>query len=187
LTGQWQQHHRLWLTLLAMLTALTGCLPQAALEPPEQLQHWLVQARQQHSPAPASLPTHTTTAAFQPIPYQHDNSSTPFGDDRENTLDNSTGTTLQRPPQRGARQALEDVPLTAIQLAGTLARGQQRHALIQAAGELHRVGIGDYLGTQFGMVEHISETTLTLQELLPAADGTWTARLTQLAMKDTHR
>lgn len=187
MNGHWQQYRRRWLAPLTILTALTGCLPQAALEPPEQLQHWLVEARQQHSPAPASLPPPATTAAFQPIPYRHDNSSTPFGDDRENTLDNSTGTTLQRPPQRGARQALEDVPLTAIELAGTLARGQRRHALIQAAGELHRVGIGDYLGTQFGMVEHISETTLTLQELLPVADGTWTVRLTQLAMKDPHR
>jgi type IV pilus assembly protein PilP len=190
MTGQWLHYHRRWPALLAMLAiltfaALTGCLQQSSQEPPDQLQRWIVQVKQQHSPA--TLTALAGTAPFHPIPYPHDGNATPFGDGRGNALDNSIDTALQRPPQRGPRQALEDVPLAAIQLAGTLARGNHRQALIQVAGKLHRVGIGDYLGTQFGMVEHISETTLTLQELLPDAEGTWIARHAQLAMEDTHR
>jgi type IV pilus assembly protein PilP len=48
---------------------------------------------------------------------------------------------------------------------------------------LYPVQLGDYIGQQFGMVEHISESAIALQELVHTTDGNWIVRHTQLLME----
>lgn len=81
----------------------------------------------------------------------------PFGDDDPARAPTSSPA-ADSPP-------LERFPLAKLKLQGILATGARVQALIKTPeGELHQVAVGDYLGSQRGRVERITDNTLTLTE-----------------------
>lgn len=78
---------------------------------------------------------------------------------------------------------MEDYPLDALRMVGTLSRGNQSWAIIQAPdGIVYRVKNGDHMGQNFGMVTDITEENVKLVELIQNPLSDWIEREAKLAI-----
>ncbi len=90
-----------------------------------------------------------------------------------------------RPDLNRRKQPLEEFPLDALKMVGTLARGKQTWAVIQAPdGTVHRTKVGDHLGQNFGMVTRVVDEKVDLIELVQGASGDWAEREANLALTE---
>ncbi|WP_455211671.1 pilus assembly protein PilP [Kaarinaea lacus] len=71
-----------------------------------------------------------------------------------------------------ARDALEDIPLEALTLVGSLEQDGVRWGLIRTRdGTIYRRKPNDYTGKDNGHITQITETSLELLELIPQGSG----------------
>ncbi|MDR2688553.1 MAG: pilus assembly protein PilP [Azoarcus sp.] len=82
------------------------------------------------------------------------------------------------------REPLEAYPLESLRMVGMLSRGRQVHALIQAGPSLYQVGVGNYMGADFGKITAITESAVELQELVEDMNGDWTERTNSLQLQE---
>lgn len=88
-----------------------------------------------------------------------------------------------RPDPNRRKEPLEDYPLDSLKMVGTLLRGKQAWAVIQAPdGTVHRAQVGDHLGQNSGMINKISEEKVELIELIQGAAGDWVEREANLTL-----
>jgi type IV pilus assembly protein PilP len=90
-----------------------------------------------------------------------------------------------KPDMNRRKQALEEYPLDALKMVGTLSRGKETWAVIQAPdGSVHRAQTGSYIGQNFGKVIKITEEKIELVELIPGSVGGWVEREAILAVPE---
>jgi type IV pilus assembly protein PilP len=83
------------------------------------------------------------------------------------------------------KEALEAYPLESLKMVGTLEKARQRWALIKTPdNNLYRVRNGNYMGQNFGVVAMITETSVTLKELIQDTTGSWSERTSTLQLLD---
>ena len=84
------------------------------------------------------------------------------------------------------KETLEAFPLESLKMVGTLEQNRVRYALIKTPDKnLYRAKIGNYMGQDFGVVTAISETTISLKELIQdPANGGWSERTANLQLLD---
>lgn len=88
-----------------------------------------------------------------------------------------------RPDPNRRKEPLEDYPLDALKMVGTLSRGKTAWAVIQAPdGTVYRAQIGDHLGQNSGMINRISDEKVDLIELIQGSMGDWVEREASLAL-----
>ncbi len=82
------------------------------------------------------------------------------------------------------REPLESQALSELNMVGMLVRGGVFEALIEDAfGEVHRIGIGNYLGRNYGRVESITDSQLNIIEIVPSGSGGWVERPQTLTLQ----
>lgn len=97
---------------------------------------------------------------------------------RRPTLDND----LAPDPTR-RKEPLEQFPLDALRMVGTLQREDIAWAVIRAPdGTIHRAGVGNYLGQNYGKISVVKEAQLDITELIPGTSGGWMERKNTLAI-----
>ena len=69
-------------------------------------------------------------------------------------------------------------------MVGTLTREKRNYALIKADTGLYRVRVGNYVGQNFGVITNISESEVTLRELVQDSAGDWTERESSLLLQE---
>jgi len=80
------------------------------------------------------------------------------------------------------KEELELYPLAELILVGTLERKGDIWALIQAPeGAIHRVMKGNYIGKNNGQIVTLTDTGLTLKEVVSNGDNTFLERQTSLS------
>ena len=87
------------------------------------------------------------------------------------------------PDTARSREPLEDFPLDALKLVGTMSLDGQNWALINAPdGQIYRVVVGSYLGQNTGKIIQINKSTgsLEIEERLQGASGRWEVRSIQM-------
>lgn len=95
-----------------------------------------------------------------------------------------TGGGIQ-PDLNRRKEALEEFPLDALKMVGTLSRGKQTWAVIQAPdGTVHRSKVGDHLGQNFGIITRVSDEKVDLLELIQGSSGDWVEREANLALTE---
>jgi type IV pilus assembly protein PilP len=88
-----------------------------------------------------------------------------------------------RPDPNRRKEPLEDYPLDSLKMVGTLTRGKQAWAVIQAPdGTVHRAQIGDHLGQNSGMIHKITDEKVDLIELIQGTLGDWIEREANLSL-----
>ena len=88
-----------------------------------------------------------------------------------------------RPDPNRRKEPLEDYPLDSLKMVGTIMRGKQTWAVIQAPdGTVHRAQKGDHLGQNSGMISKISEEKIDLIELIQGNMGDWVEREASLTL-----
>ncbi len=89
-----------------------------------------------------------------------------------------------RPDKGRTHEALEDYPMDSLRLTGTFKSGGEEIALIKSPnGVIHRIKVGNYMGSNYGKVTKITKTSIKLRELIPNGLGGYTRRTTTLSMK----
>jgi type IV pilus assembly protein PilP len=121
---------------------------------------------------------------FEPFAYNAFDLPDPFKP-RKTVADTRAGTGGgPRPDVNRRKEALEAFPLESLQMVGTLEQKQVRFALIKTPdNNLYRVKSGNYLGQNFGVVTSISESTVTMKEVIQdSSSGSWTERTSSLQL-----
>ena len=84
------------------------------------------------------------------------------------------------------KETLEAFPLEGLKMVGTLERKRVRYALIRTPdSNLFKARVGNYMGQNFGIITAISESAVTLKEVIQdPASGGWNERSASLQLLD---
>lgn len=86
-------------------------------------------------------------------------------------------------PSAAPRQHLETLALDQFEMVGSLARQQARFALLEAAGVVHRLQVGDRLGRDQGRIVRVEERQVEVAEQVFEVGKGWVERRRTLSMK----
>lgn len=90
-----------------------------------------------------------------------------------------------RPDPNRRKDPLEEYPLDSLKMVGTLTRGKQVWAIIQASdGNVYRAQVGDHMGQNSGLIKKITEEKIDLVELIQSASGDWVEREASLSLQE---
>jgi len=88
-----------------------------------------------------------------------------------------------RPDQRRPRQPLESYPLDTLAMVGILEQQENQWALIKdPQNVVHRVQLGNYMGRHEGRVTSITESDISLIEIVPDGIGGYVEREASIAI-----
>ena len=123
---------------------------------------------------------------YEPVPYQAEGEVDPFRPDRIEVAA-APGATAKvggvQPNLDRPKEPLEEFPLDALRMVGTITMQQRAFALIRAPDAVvHRVSVGDHLGQNYGKITGISETEVVLMEIIPDGLGGYIQRPASVAL-----
>jgi type IV pilus assembly protein PilP len=165
------------------LVALGGCTSSGQ----DELQAWMQSERNGIKPQVKPIPEPTK---FIPQTYGGERMLEPFSSDKlASVLRGSPGTTivnsaLIEPELNRRKQPLEAYPLDTMTMVGSLNRQGQLVALVKVDNLLYQVRAGSYLGQNYGRVNKITETEVTLREIVQDSAGEWTERPAALQLQE---
>jgi type IV pilus assembly protein PilP len=85
------------------------------------------------------------------------------------------------------KEALEAYPLDSMSMVGSVMKQGQPYALLKVDNLLYQVKVGDYLGQNYGKIMQITETQVTLREIVQDAAGEWIERQGSLQLQEKAR
>lgn len=119
---------------------------------------------------------------YEPMAYEAFELPDPFAP-RKIDPDKTAAAGGLQPDIDRPKEPLEAYPLESLSMVGTLERGRQRWALVKTPeNTLYRVRNGNYVGQNFGVVAMITETSVTLKELIQDTNGSWSERTSTLQL-----
>jgi type IV pilus assembly protein PilP len=71
-----------------------------------------------------------------------------------------------------------------MSMVGSVSKSGRPTALMRVDNLLYQVKVGDYLGQNYGKITKISETEVTLREVVQDAAGEWIERPTALQLQE---
>ena len=161
-----------WIFLLPALRV--GCSSEQ-----EDLQAWMAREQAgmkgQVKPLPEIKP-------FPQVDYSAFSSMDPF--DQEKFVAARAAIGSARPDTNRQREPLESYALETLKMVGVLMKDDQSNALVDAGGSIYQVRVGNYVGQNFGVVTGISETEITLKELVEDLNGDWVERTSALYLQE---
>ena len=81
------------------------------------------------------------------------------------------------PDENRPKEPLENYPLSALTMVGTISRSGTDWALIlDETGLVTRATLGNYMGRNHGRIVTIEESLIELVEIVPTGDGSWMER-----------
>lgn len=88
-----------------------------------------------------------------------------------------------RPDLNRNKEPLEEFPIDALRMVGTITTPAGVFALIRAPDNVvHRVTLKDHMGQSYGEIVAITETEVSLLEIVPDGFGGWTQRQASIAL-----
>lgn len=172
-----------WALLSVFLLGLTGC----GVSGEEQLQQWMTEQRNQSKPKVEPL---AEPSKFSPQPYTQEGSTEPFSSQklaqalRRDSNQVTANAALIAPELTRRKEPLEALPLDAVAMVGSLIKVGQPVALVRVDNLLYQVRVGNYLGQNYGRITKVSETGLTLREIVQDAAGEWIERAATLQLQE---
>ena len=117
---------------------------------------------------------------YEAITYNAFDLSDPF---KPRKIEPTKGNGANQPDLNRRKEALEAYPLESLKMVGTLQQGKLLFELIKTPdNNLYRVKIGNYMGQSFGIITDVSESEITIRELLQDTAGDWTERTSKLQL-----
>lgn len=161
--------------LVALL--LAGC----GMSADDDLQAWMEDVRKRQHAAPVAAVPLPVGAAFS---YDARDRPDPFDPTRLSPTDELPSGAGMAPDLRRAREPLEAYALDSLRLVGSLRRGRDAVALVEADRLIHQVRPGSHLGQDFGKVVAIGDHAIDIDELVRDSGGGWTRRRAQLILQE---
>ena len=83
------------------------------------------------------------------------------------------------------REELESFELDSLRMVGTLEDQNTQWGIVRdPGGTVHRVKVGNYMGTNIGKILNIFEDRIELREIIRNPDGRWIEREAALALAE---
>lgn len=109
----------------------------------------------------------------------------PFVPDTPTVAVNTNPDAVPGPDPRRPREFLEQFPLDTLRMKGTLELGAGGFGLVQTSdGLVHRVGVGNYLGQNYGRITDITDAVINLVEIIPDGLGGYLERPAAIGLSD---
>jgi len=170
---------RLWTLAACALVWLAGCTSEQ-----DELAQWMAQQAREVKPnvEPLSAPK-----KFNPQAYLALDGVEPFSAQKltvalkqEARQPNSVlGAEINR-----RKEPLEAYPLDSMSMVGSVTRNAKPYALLRVDNLLYQVKLGDYLGQNYGKIVKITETDISLREIVQDAAGEWIERAGSLQLQE---
>ena len=165
----------------AVILALAGCGEQ------EELTQWMEQQKREVKPnvQPLSPPK-----KFVPEPYIALNGVEPFSAQKLTVAlkqEARQPNSLLAAEINRRKEPLEAYPLDSMRMVGSVSKSGRPYALLKVDNLLYQVKQGDYLGQNYGKITKISETDVSLREIVQDAAGEWIERASTLQLQERAR
>ena len=124
---------------------------------------------------------------YEPVPYTAFDQVDPFSVAKIELVTKSVGTGGGgglKPDLNRPKEPLEAYPLESLKMVGVLQQKKASFALVKADTGLYRVGVGNYMGQNFGLITAITDSQIQLRELIQDAVGDWTERQSTLQLQE---
>ena len=123
---------------------------------------------------------------YETFVYLDEDRRDPFSQYIEEVRGEQAADTGIRPNIERKREALEEFPLDSLKYVGTLEKKGIVWALVSAPDDtVYRVQVGNHMGTNYGEILEITETEITLKEIIPnGATGGWVDRMASLSLEE---
>jgi type IV pilus assembly protein PilP len=170
-----------WILLCGLF--LTGCFG----EEQENLQRWMTEQRNTARPTVVPIPA---PKRFSPAPYGQEASVEPFSSQKltqalkRDSTQATANAGLVAPELNRRKEPLEAIPLDTMSMVGSLTPKGKTVALVKVDSLLYQVKIGNYLGQNYGKVTKVSETEVSLREIVQDAAGEWIERQASLQLQE---
>lgn len=166
------------LLLIAAALALAGC--------EQDMDDLVAYANEVKSRTSRNIEPIPQPKPYEPHTYEPRERRDPFLpilQSRDAALAAAGGAGAIQPDLARPKEPLEEFPLDALRMVGTITMQQRAYALIRAPDAVvHRVSVGDHIGQNFGKITGISETEVVLMEIIPDGLGGWIRRPASVAL-----
>ena len=174
-------------TLAIVGAALSDLLLAAYSGAQEELQEWMEQQRREVKPnvQPLSPPK-----KFNPQAYSSNGGLEPFSVQKLTVAlkqEARQPSSLLAAEFNRRREPLEAYPLDSMSMVGSVVKNGRSYALLRVDNLLYQVKTGDYLGQNYGKIVRISETDISLREIVQDAAGEWIERPSALQLQEKAR
>jgi type IV pilus assembly protein PilP len=169
--------------MLAVVAILAGC----GSSKEDGIRQWMVEERNQTRPKVAPIPE---PKQFKPEAYVNAAAIEPFSNQKltqalkRDSAQVASNGALVAPELARRKEPMEAFPLDVMKLVGSIIRAGQPVALVKVDSLLYQVKLGNYLGQNYGKVTKISETEVTLREIVQDAVGEWIERVATLQLQE---
>lgn len=151
----------------------------------DDLKQWMREAtKNQHG----KIPPLPEVKPYEPAVYQAEILTDPFKPARIEPEGKKRRTSGKLQPDFEARELrnnpLERYPLESLSMIGYLKIGNMPYAVVQMDQLVKQVKIGEYIGQDFGIVTQVSDTEVTVRELIQDSAGDWSERTSTLLLQE---
>lgn len=165
---------------LLLLLALSVAAGSGCGRDMRDLERWVEQVKSRPGGEIEPLPEIEPYETFE---YSAHDLRSPFTPGREEQPD-AKGEGPRPDPNR-PREPLESFSLDALDMVGTFELGNERWGLVRdPEGLIHRVQPGNYMGRNYGRIVEVTESRISLVELVPDGSGGWMERDASLALEE---
>ncbi|MFZ0106558.1 MAG: pilus assembly protein PilP [Thiobacillus sp.] len=120
--------------------------------------------------------------AYDPFAYEAFDLPDPF---KPRKLSSSGSGGGIQPDLTRPKEPLEAYSLETLKLVGMLSKQGAMHAVIKTPeNAIYHVHKGNYVGQDFGLVTQITESDVTLREIVQDSAGDWSERISTLVLQD---
>jgi len=151
------------------------------------LRQWMAEQRSQTRPRVTPIPE---PKQFKPEPYAQAGMVDPFSKEklaqalkRETSQSVASGALIS-PELARRKEPLEAFPLDTMTMVGSMLKEGKPVALVRVDKLLYQVRPGNYLGQNYGRITRITETEVTLREIVQDAVGEWVERPATLQLQE---
>lgn len=168
---------------VGLLLLLAGCGSSSE----DDIRQWMVEERNQTRPKVEPIPA---PKQFKPEAYSNASAVEPFSKEKltqalkRDSNQVAANGALVAPELARRKEPLEAFPLDAMNVVGSIYNAGQPVALVKVDNLLYQVKVGSYLGQNYGRVTKISETEVTLREIVQDAVGEWIERVATLQLQE---
>ena len=156
----------------------------------EELKQWMAEQRNQIRSKVDRLPEPTK---FTPQAYSQEGAIEPFSNQklaqalRRDSNQATVNAALIAPELARRKEPLEASPLDSVAMVGSLIKVGKPVALVRVDNLLYQVRVGNYLGQNYGKIIKVSETGISLREIVQDAAGEWIERPATLQLQEVSK
>jgi len=165
-----------------VLTGMAACSSEQ-----DELVQWMEQQKREVKPNVQPL---TPPKKFNPQPYLALGGVEPFSTQKLTVAlkqEARQPNSLLAGEINRRKEPLEAYPLDSMSMVGSVVKQGRPYALLRVDNLLYQVKAGDYLGQNYGKITKITETDISMREIVQDAAGEWIERSSALQLQEKAR